>query len=543
MSIFTLYVVLGPSWSIVSASDGDLDLAFGAGGHVINQVPGDVVVTAGVVIQPDGKIVSAATVADNHDDMIVLTRNNQDGSLDSGFGSGGTVTTLITGDDFARAIALQSDGKIVVAGDISADFGQPSFVLLRYNSDGSLDTGFGTGGQVTTRVGRVNYSARAVCIQPDGKILAAGFSTGATLTAGSIGSDFALVRYSPDGGLDSSFGTAGIVTTSFPGSMFEGADLDSIDTIAIQPDGKVLAAGEVVNGPAQSIDSVLIRYGQDGSIDTAFGDGGKVVSRTGTLNYPKGIVVQSDLKIVVGGQSWTGSPRIPQFLIARYNPDGSVDASFGADGNTITGLGLAGDQIGDKAFALAPQSDGKIVEVGSAGLPVSTFAVARFNRDGHLDPAFGTRGISTVGFPGQAATAAAVAIQKDGEIVTAGAVQFTQQQRVLALARFESTSAKADFAILPDPQQVDVTRGTKVPITINISRNGAFQGAVQISPPDTTGTGIKVKPPSPVTTNGNSVTYKLKITGAAAPGAVDLSFAGTDASGGASSTTVRVVVH
>jgi uncharacterized delta-60 repeat protein len=495
------------------------------------------------VIQSDGKIVTAATVADRLDEVIVLTRNNPDGSLDSGFGSGGTVTTLITEDDFARALALQQDGKIVVAGDISATFGEPSFALLRYNSDGSLDTTFGAGGQVSTRVGRVADSARALCLQPDGKILAAGYSAALPLTASSNHSDFAMVRYNSDGSLDHSFGTAGIVTTAFGGGAFDGSDLDSIDTVTIQPDGKILAAGEVVNASASSVDTVLIRYGQNGSIDSTFADGGKSVARTGSLTYPKGIIVQPDLKIVIGGQSWTALFRTPQFLVARYNPDGSIDTSFGGGGNTITGLGLAGDQTGDKAFALALQSDGKIVEVGSAGLAVSTFAVARFNRDGKLDPAFGAGGISTIALPGQGATAAAVAIQKDGKIVTAGPVQISQQQRVLALARLESTSAAPEFAILPDQPQVDVSRGTKVPITINISRSDAFDGAVQIAPPDTTGTGIKVKPPSPVTTNGNSVTYKLKVTGAAIPGVVDLSFIGTDASGGASSTTVRVVVH
>ena len=542
--IGVLYITVCSSRLPVSALDGDLDPTFGSGGQVMNPVSGDVVVSAGMVIQRDGKIVTGASIADNNFDIVVLlTRNNADGSLDAGFGTGGTVTTNITGEDFARAIALQPDGRLLVVGDTSTNFGNPSFLVLRYNVDGTLDTGFGSAGSVVTRVGRVNDSARAVVLQPDGKIVAGGYSAAAPLTSSSDHSDFALVRYNTDGSLDPSFGNGGIVTTVLGGGTFEGSDLDAVDALAIQIDGKILAAGEVLDAQLQSVDVVVIRYNPDGSIDTAFGNGGKVVTRTGSLNYPKGIAVQSDLKILVGGQSWSTSPEVPRFLLARYNPDGSPDPNFGNGGVVITSFGFPTDILGDRAFGMALQSDGKIIEVGSAGLPVIRFAVARYNSDGGLDPSFGSGGVATTDILGHPGTATGVGIQKDGKIVAAGQVQLTEKQNSLGLARFESSGGAPDFSLAPDQAQIDVTPGTKVPVTINISRNGGFQGPVQIAPPDTTGTGIKVKPAATIAAGGNSATFKLKITGVASPGTINLTFTGTDASGSVSAASVRLVVH
>jgi len=169
---------------------------------------------------------------------FALARYNPDGTLDPSFGISGAVTTDFAGDDFARALAMQADGKLVAAGFANTQTGT-TVALARYNPDGILDPTFGTGGTVTTGL----ELAFALVVQADGKLVAAGL-------VGLVGSDFALARYNPDGTLDPSFGTGGTVTTDFAG-----AD-DAAHALAVQADGKLVAAGEA--GPC--CDFALARY-------------------------------------------------------------------------------------------------------------------------------------------------------------------------------------------------------------------------------------------------------------------------------------------
>jgi uncharacterized delta-60 repeat protein len=294
----------------VYAAAGDLDTTFGTGGKVITDFPETDDEAFAVAIQPDGKIVVAGpTVVDGAVDFG-LARYKLDGSLDVSFGTGGKVTTDFSGSQsIATAVAIQRDGKIVVAGLTDAG-GVPDFALARYNPDGSLDPTFGTGGQVTTDFSGGNDQAFGVAIQSDGKIVVAGVAT----------IDFALVRYNPDGSLDTRFGTGGKVTTDFSG------DSDHAHGVAIQPDGKI-----VVAGTAGFAEFALARYNTDGTLDTGFRTDGKLTTDfSGGIEQAHGVAIQPDGKIVVVGVAGE------DFALARYNGDGTLDTSFSSDGKVIT---------------------------------------------------------------------------------------------------------------------------------------------------------------------------------------------------------------
>lgn len=253
--------------SVHAAAAGALDPAFDFDGKVSTDFFGGADLALDVVIQTDGRIVvagSARNAVSNAD--FALARYNRHGSLDAGFGSGGTVTTDFSGlFDQANAIGLQPDGKIVVAGIATDQLTGPNFALARYNIDGTLNASFGVDGQVVTDFAGGSDSALGVAIQPDGRIVAAGASSAGTT------SDFALVRYNTDGSLDPSFGAGGKVTTDFSGLS------DGAAAVRLLPNGDIVATGSAVTGNFDT-DFALARYNSDGSLDVSFGSGGKVTT-------------------------------------------------------------------------------------------------------------------------------------------------------------------------------------------------------------------------------------------------------------------------
>ncbi|MBV9211216.1 MAG: VCBS repeat-containing protein, partial [Acidobacteria bacterium] len=330
--------------------------------------------------------------------------------LDYTFGTSGSVKTDLTGlSDFIRDMALQPDGKIVAVGGA---YGGNRVGVARYNPNGSLDASFGTGGIVTTAIpGQFSFgSAEAVALQADGKIVVAGYS-GSSVT--STGYNYLLIRYNTNGSLDSSFGTNGIVTTDFNNNA------DYAQDVFIQPDGKIIAVGRsyFINNE-QYFDFSLARYNTDGSLDTSFGTGGKA---TANFNYGDegfcGALLPNG-KILVGGLS-RNVGTLDDVAVVRFNSDGSLDTSFGTSGRTTVEFFSSYDIATD----LAVQADGKIVVVGSTWSNESFYrmTVARFNADGSLDTSFGTGGKQMIVFlTGYNAQANAVAIQPDGKIVIAG---------------------------------------------------------------------------------------------------------------------------
>ena len=322
--------------------NGSLDTSFNGNGRVLAPIgTGDAGATA-VAIQPDGKIVAAGFVSTGSNSDFALARFNIDGQLDITFNGTGTVITPVRfGNDLAFSMALQADGKIVVAGSSSNGF-DDDFAIVRYNTNGTLDTSFNGTGKVFTAFGSANDQAYAVAIQTDGKIVAAGFSfIGA-------GNDFAVARYNTDGSLDTGFNVTGKTTTPV------GTSTDLANALAIQSDAKIVAAGQAHNG--SNIDFGLVRYNADGTLDSSFNGTGKVVTPIGASHdVVYGIAVQSDGKIVAAGASVNSEP-IPNADIAlvRYNVNGALDTSFNATGIVITSIGSAQDE----ALSVAIQSDG-----------------------------------------------------------------------------------------------------------------------------------------------------------------------------------------
>jgi uncharacterized delta-60 repeat protein len=265
---------------------------------------------------------------------------------------------------------LQSDGKIVVAGS-SDKFGSYDFVVVRYNANGTLDTTFDTDGIVTTDFGASSDFANSVVLQSDGKIVVAGSSD-------KFGSyDFVVVRYNANGTLDTSFSGDGMVTTNINNV---GSD---VSAMALQSDGKIVVAGS--SGPYPNYDFSVVRYNADGTLDTSFsGDGIVVTSYGDNLDYVIAIALQSDGKIVAAGTSIiSGSENV---AVVLYNADGTLDTSFSGDGIVTTKVG----NWDSRASAIALQSDGKIVVAGSSGISGNydyEFAVVRYIASDSTTPA------------------------------------------------------------------------------------------------------------------------------------------------------------
>jgi uncharacterized delta-60 repeat protein len=369
------------------------------------------------------------------------------GGLDPTFGTGGKVTTRIGADAVVRALALQPDGKIVVAG-WSKLGSRYDFTLARYNGRGSLDRTFGSRGVVRTALGDSSWALAAV-IQPDGRIVAAGYAVQASRNR------FALARYNRDGSLDRRFGTGGRLTTAFPVSAIGGA-------VLLQPDGKIVVAGSVTRAGF-----ALVRYRRGGSIDRSFGDSGRVTTTFGadTRGFASALTLQPDGRIVAAGT--TGEHETSEIALARYRRDGALDPTFGAGGKA-TALRAA---LTNNFAAAVRLQRGKIVVAGGAN---ADFALLRFRADGSLDPSFGTDGPGTTLTPiGHGATAYGLSIQRDGKYVLAGSAVGSRKQ-VVALARFGRNGAPDNsFASTPGATvTTTITNGDDIAYGIALRRDG-----------------------------------------------------------------------
>jgi uncharacterized delta-60 repeat protein len=338
------------------------------------------------------------------------------GDLDPTFGTVGMVTTDISrSTDIANAVAVQADGKLVVVGQTykNNDFSGEDFVVTRYNTDGTLDTTFGRGGKVRTDFPGLAAVPSSVVIQSDGKIVVAG---GAFPLFTFLG-NFELVRYNPNGSLDRSFGNGGIVTTTFPEGSY------AFD-VALQPDGKIIAAGTVFvdfnPGDISDTDFALARYNSDGSLDTTFGNGGTVMTDFfGNEDDAFSVLIQPDGKIVAVGSA-NNPASYYDFAAVRYLSNGTIDTTFGVAGKVSTDFG---DQNFDRARSAALQSDGRIVAAGfaiSQNGGVQNFAVARYTSNGILDTTFSGDGKTQIDFGNCCQSATKLLLQSDGKIITVG---------------------------------------------------------------------------------------------------------------------------
>jgi uncharacterized delta-60 repeat protein len=386
--------------------------------------------------------------------------------VDKGFGTdGGVITSFGTGYDSANAVALQNDGKIVVAGQVSnQDTGDQDFGVVRYNVDGTLDASFSGDGKVTTTIrpsgiGESSGGAEAVAIDGSGRIVAVGWayndSTGLN--------EMALVRYNTDGNPDSTFGEDGIVTTVVT------LDEDSEARAVAIHSGKILVAGWV--GGVSGDEFAVLRYSDNGSLDPTFGSGGIVATLVGTNGQANALAVQDDGKIIAAG--FSDGVVAGDFALVRYEASGLLDTTFGSGGIVVHDLGSETDQIhdialqlngivvvgttfkngnadfalarykmaggvldtsfgnigvvveslgtgDDEAYAVALTSDRILVAGLSSANGYEDIALARFDQNGHSDATFGENGRVIVPIGTQADIGNAVAIQPDGKTIVVG---------------------------------------------------------------------------------------------------------------------------
>lgn len=388
------------------AAPGDFDPSFDADGRVLSHFGGSEGAIA-LLMQSDGKLVAGglSNASNPTSNDFALARYNPDGSLDTSFGAGGFVLTDFGDQELIIALVQQADGKLV-AGGTSTINGDQDFALARYHPDGSLDTSFGSAARVLTGFGGRQERVQALIQQPDGKLVAAGLTR---IGGSNSPRDIVLARYNPDGSLDTGFGDDGRVRTNF------GADRDDGALALVQqPDGRLVAAG-FTNGAF-----ALVRYNSDGSFDTGFGNGGAVRTPFGGAVAARSLVRQPDGKLVAAGNSGAAGAR--DFTLARYNPDGSLDTGFGVGGRVVTELGNSDDRV----LELVQQPDGKLVAAGRSNASAAErfdVALARYLANGSLDTSFGIGGVVRTDFASATSSSLSsvgLALQTDAKVATAG---------------------------------------------------------------------------------------------------------------------------
>ena len=375
-----------------------------------------------IQIQGDGKSVAAGTFSDETTDHFAVVRYKSDGSLDPTFGVGGRVIIPATRNEKAFAMAIQADGKLVVAGYAETSSSH-DVAVARLNEDGSLDLSFGKAGKATKAFGQSYARAFDVFVQPDQKIVAAGHSNNTT-----HGFDFAAMRFNTNGTPDISFGKNGIAVTAF-GKQNNGGQAG-----ALQTDGKIIVAGQYSDGSNSS--TALLRYNSNGMLDITFGRAGKVITPyTKKSSSANRVLIQSDGKIIAAGNAYQDILNAT-FALSRYLPNGAIDSTFGNLGKLIT---PADDGASLDLLAIKLAIDGKIVVAGKITSDyVDKFYLRRYLVNGKPDLAFGKDGSVMTAFSDDGSCAAhALAIQSDGTIIAAGYSEL-DPRRSFALARYKA---------------------------------------------------------------------------------------------------------
>lgn len=435
--------ITGTGFSTTPASN---TVAFnGTAATVVSSTSTQIVVTV-----PAGATSGTITVtvggvtATSSSTLTVTSGTGTAGALDTTFGGTGYVTTTING--IAHAIAMQADGKILVVGSGT------NATLVRYNTDGTLDTGFGTAGIATLPAGSSELSViNGLALDGSGKIVVAGIGTS--------GGFFRMTaaRLNSDGSLDTAFGAGGIFYSPFTSNGSYGAQ-----DVAIQADGKIVLVGETGDKFA------VVRLNTDGTSDTSgFGGGsGYVTTVIQAYSHAQKVAIQADGKIVVMGQSYSSTFTNQAVTIARYNADGTLDT---------TGFGSPNGYVADTRMndpqAMALQS-GKIVVAGGAIVgPIYQFAMLRFGADGVSDSTFGTTGlvITPVGGAGIDGEAYSLALTGSG-IILSGHVSTSPAQ--IGVARYSTNGVLDTTFGTPDGYVLTSIGTSPYPYATAIDGNG-----------------------------------------------------------------------
>jgi uncharacterized delta-60 repeat protein len=433
----------------ILAADGDIDPTFGTGGRVrVNNVDDVSDQARTVAVQPDGKIVVGGdTMSSGTNGIAILDRFNPDGSLDLGFGNGGEI---IGPQASLGGVVILPDGKILTVGSIRASqIPVLNFVITRYNPNGTLDTTFGVDGyaMIGPQTQSIVYTVgNALVIQPDGKIVAVGY---ATINPG--GARFLITRFNADGSRDESFGSSGVVFTRFTNGETRAL------AVALEADGKIVASGfNVADQVTRNF--ALARYNTNGSIDMDFGLEGQVTTNFAFRNFAQAnaVVIQADGKIIAAGGFTRQSTG---FLLARYKVDGRLDQEYGTGGKVTTGFANGGTGYGQAALL---QPDGKLLVAGALAFSGmnNTLLLARYNLDGSYDQTFGDGGVviseQEAGFD----EGFALAFQPDRKLIAAGVVDEPGGSYLdFALARYivDSTAPRRTMFDFDGDSRADIS--------------------------------------------------------------------------------------
>jgi uncharacterized delta-60 repeat protein len=359
---------------------GAIDGTFGTGGVVRVRPPG-INISArsyGMALQPDGKIVLAGWSWPNATKDFCVMRFNADGSFDPGFGTGGIVTTPIgAGNDQARNVTLQSDGKIVVTGLSVNAAGNADYVVVRYTATGALDASFGTGGKVITDINSYDIPESIAIDNTTGAITIAGTSNSDFREDDHEGSgDFTVVRYTSAGLPDGAFGAGGIATFDIVSGAY-----DEAHSLAVQPDGKLIVAGTTKRGGNNDV--VVVRLTTAGALDASFGAGGKAIENYEGFNSDedcRSVVLQSDGKIIIGGsvEAFPNTIHRNEFglMLMRFTTTGTLDPTFDGDGKAAANLSILDNDLG----LVVALNGNRIYLAGNIGQP-QDFVIAAFQND------------------------------------------------------------------------------------------------------------------------------------------------------------------
>jgi uncharacterized delta-60 repeat protein len=373
---------------LLAQAPGALDISFGVAGTLLTPIGTDNDEVGDMAVQSDGKIVVAGHTWEAGLNAFAVARYLPDGALDPSFDGDGLAITPFAGlTGVTHAVAVQPDGKILVGGYVvDQTTSQFSLALLRYLPNGSLDTSFSGDGKLTANLS--GSEVYEILLQPDGKIVVVATNV--------------LARFLANGTLDVTFGVGGVVSVDF--SQLAGA---------LQPDGKIVVAGQAWNTTTFQYEFVVGRYLPNGTFDPAFAGGGSVTTNVDDGSV-RAVLVQPDGKIIVAGHSYTGGTGHVDFTLVRHLPDGTLDPSFGGDGLVSSDFGSV-----STVHDLLLQPDGRILAGGYAFL---AFALARYLPDGSLDLTFSDDGLTMTTFgPNDSSFIQGMALQpQNGRLVAAG---------------------------------------------------------------------------------------------------------------------------
>lgn len=407
-------------FNYIFAQAGELDPDFGDGGIVTRSLGPYNDEAYAMIIQDDGKILTAGFSSSGSDYDFALARFYSDGTIDYSFGTDG-YTILNLGDiyELIVGVGLQSDGKIIVGGDTHNDANY-DFIIVRFNTNGLIDSTFGVDGMQSVDFGGED-GMRAISVQNDDKIIAVGSDLNSTL-------DFAITRFTADGFPDNTFDDDGKLLTDIQGGN------DIAFDVEVQADGKIVVVGQSQNEIDYYDDFTIVRYKTDGTMDSTFNSSGIVIKAiSDDYDYATCVRLQTDQKILIAGTSYSG-PGDYDFAVLRIKPDGTIDDSFNEVGFKVDGKSGNNDYLN----AMTIQQDGKILLGGGVDIGSDfDMELLRFNTDGTEDFTFGASSSVITSINPYEDHINELQMTSDGKILAAG-YTFDGEATQFALVRYLS---------------------------------------------------------------------------------------------------------